>query len=81
MNDLVEIVRAYACYGVLAFVVTVFATPLAAQMAKRLGMMDQPDQKLKAHARPIPYRSGSSPRRAVRARAERKRRSVPGPPA
>lgn len=48
----------YMNYGALAFVVTVFATPLAAWAARRMGVMDMPDQRLKPHARPIPYLGG-----------------------
>jgi UDP-GlcNAc:undecaprenyl-phosphate GlcNAc-1-phosphate transferase len=58
MDALVELIQQYGWYGVIAFVVTVFATPLAAQVARRLGVMDLPDQALKPHARPIPYLGG-----------------------
>lgn len=50
--------RPYHGYGLAAFVVTVFATPAAAGLARRLGVMDMPDQLLKPHARPTPYLGG-----------------------
>lgn len=50
--------RPYHGYGLTAFVVTVFATPAAAGLARRLGVMDMPDQALKPHARPTPYLGG-----------------------
>lgn len=60
MDALIELIQQYAWYGVIAFVVTVFATPLAAQVARRLGVMDLPDQTLKPHARPVPYLGGAA---------------------
>jgi UDP-GlcNAc:undecaprenyl-phosphate GlcNAc-1-phosphate transferase len=60
MEALVELIQQYAWYGVIAFVVTVFATPLAAQVAKRFGVMDLPDRNLKPHVRPVPYLGGAA---------------------
>ncbi len=42
---------------IAGFVVAVVATPLAARLAVRLGLVDQPGP-LKVHARPVPYLGG-----------------------
>ncbi len=60
MSDFLDILKSYQWYGVIAFVVTVFATPLASRAARRLNVMDFPDQRLKPHARPIPYLGGAA---------------------
>lgn len=48
----------YGPYGLLAFAVAFLATPLAIQLARRTGVLDQPDRELKPHARPTPYLGG-----------------------
>lgn len=48
----------YAGYGAIALIVALLATPLAGALARRLGIMDYPDQTLKPHARPTPYLGG-----------------------
>ncbi len=58
--SLIDVIDEYKNYGLLALLVTVFATPVAAQVAKRFGVLDQPDQQLKPHARPIPYLGGAA---------------------
>jgi len=55
-----DVVQSFAWLGVCAFGVTVFATPLAAVVARRLGVMDMPDTLLKPHARPTPYLGGAA---------------------
>ena len=60
MEVLLEVIGEYKNYGLIALIVTVFLTPLAAQVARRLGVMDRPDQDLKPHARPIPYLGGAA---------------------
>jgi UDP-GlcNAc:undecaprenyl-phosphate GlcNAc-1-phosphate transferase len=55
-----EKVQTYQSVGIIAFVVTVFVTPIAAMLARRFGVMDMPDQKLKPHARPTPYLGGTA---------------------
>jgi UDP-GlcNAc:undecaprenyl-phosphate GlcNAc-1-phosphate transferase len=60
MEGLLELLGEYKNYGLIALVVTVFLTPLAARVARHLGVMDQPDQDLKPHARPIPYLGGAA---------------------
>ena len=60
MEALFELIGEYKNYGLIALIVTVFATPLAAQAGKRLGVMDRPDRYLKPHARPIPYLGGAA---------------------
>jgi UDP-GlcNAc:undecaprenyl-phosphate GlcNAc-1-phosphate transferase len=60
MSDFLQVAQTYGWYGVLAFVVTAFATPLAAGVARRLGVMDMPDTYLKPHARPTPYLGGAA---------------------
>ncbi len=42
---------------IVAFVVAVVATPLAARLATRLGIVDRPGP-LKVHSRPVPYLGG-----------------------
>ena len=60
MSGFLDIIRGYQTYGLIAFVVTVFATPVAVRIARRLGVMDFPDQGLKPHAKPIPYLGGTA---------------------
>lgn len=60
MEALLEVLRAYQHLGVIALVATVFLTPLAMRIAHRFGVLDIPDQKLKPHARPIPYLGGTA---------------------
>jgi UDP-GlcNAc:undecaprenyl-phosphate/decaprenyl-phosphate GlcNAc-1-phosphate transferase len=48
----------YWPYGLLAFAVAFLATPLAIQLARRTGVLDQPDRVLKPHAHPTPYLGG-----------------------
>jgi len=60
MNWLYVTIRDYQSYGLLAFVLTVFATPVAMRIAQRFGVMDMPDRKLKPHARPTPYLGGTA---------------------
>lgn len=55
-----EVIQSFAWLGVCAFGVTVFATPIAAVVARRLGVMDMPDTLLKPHARPTPYLGGAA---------------------
>lgn len=52
--------REYGALGLIALLVTVFATPIAAQIARRTGVMDMPDTFLKPHARPTPYLGGTA---------------------
>jgi len=58
VTDMGTILHTYRAYGLVAFVVTVFATPLAMRLARRLGVVDRPDDYLKPHARPTPYFGG-----------------------
>ena len=58
MDKLLTVVRPYLLLCVVAFVVATFATPFAIRLARRLGVMDYPDQHLKPHAKPIPYLGG-----------------------
>ncbi len=60
MTRLYRIVEAYQWYAMGAFVVSAFATPLAVQVARRLGVLDMPDMALKPHARPTPYLGGTA---------------------
>ena len=60
MHGYAEIVNGYQAYGLTAFVITVFATPIAMRVASHYGVMDVPDQKLKPHAKPIPYLGGAA---------------------
>lgn len=54
----IQVAKDFAWYGVIAMVVTAFATPVAATLARRYGVLDVPDQQLKPHARPTPYLGG-----------------------
>jgi len=60
LNEYLTVLQEYAGYWMLAFVVAVFATPIAAGVARRLGVMDVPDRYLKPHARPTPYLGGAA---------------------
>ncbi len=60
MMGILDILKAYQYYGLLAFAATVFLTPAAIVVAQRLGVMDMPDTKLKPHARPTPYLGGTA---------------------
>jgi len=60
MQGLATVIQDIGWYGVLAFVVTVFATPVAALAARRWGVLDMPDRDLKPHARPTPYLGGTA---------------------
>lgn len=60
MHNFLDVLRNYQSYGWVAFIATVFLTPLAIRAAHRLGVLDIPDRKLKPHARPIPYLGGTA---------------------
>jgi len=60
MHNFLDVLQAYQSYGWVAFIATVFLTPLAIRAAHRLGVLDIPDRKLKPHARPIPYLGGTA---------------------
>lgn len=42
----------------LAFLLSLYGTPLAQKVAYRYQILDQPDGKLKKHSRPVPYMGG-----------------------
>jgi UDP-GlcNAc:undecaprenyl-phosphate GlcNAc-1-phosphate transferase len=58
MGELSGILMHYMPAAGLAFLVAFLSTPLAAAVARRLDVMDHPDQFLKPHARPTPYLGG-----------------------
>ena len=58
MEGILAILKSYQAYGLIAFATTMIATALAIRVARRLGVMDVPDQQLKPHARPTPYLGG-----------------------
>jgi len=60
MASLAQTLQPYWLYGLIAFIAAVFLTPLAMRIAFRYGVLDIPDQKLKPHARPIPYLGGTA---------------------
>ncbi len=60
MSVFLTVLREYQYFGLLAFFATVFLTPFAIRVAFRLNVLDVPDQKLKPHARPIPYLGGTA---------------------
>lgn len=53
-----EIIGKNLISALIAFVVTLVATPVAIALARRLDIMDRPDAVLKPHARPTPYLGG-----------------------
>jgi UDP-GlcNAc:undecaprenyl-phosphate GlcNAc-1-phosphate transferase len=60
MNSALTVLKTYQYFGWIAFIVAAFLTPVAMRAARRLGVLDVPDQKLKPHARPIPYLGGAA---------------------
>lgn len=60
MSSLSELFGTVRYFGLAALLVTVFLTPLAMRAAYRFRVLDVPDQKLKPHARPIPYLGGTA---------------------
>lgn len=58
VESFIGVVRQYLAFGLIAFVATTFATPIAIRVARRLGAVDVPDRRLKPHARPTPYLGG-----------------------
>lgn len=54
------VVKSYQHIGLIAFVATVFLTPVAMRLAWRYGVLDMPDKQLKPHARPTPYLGGTA---------------------
>ncbi len=60
MRDILTVLLDYQYFGWIAFIATVFLTPLAIRAAHRFGVLDIPDQKLKPHARPTPYLGGTA---------------------
>ncbi|MGD8452467.1 MAG: MraY family glycosyltransferase [Phycisphaerae bacterium] len=60
MDAFWDLLSVYGGYGLTAFVVAVFATPLAMRVAQRFGVMDFPDTFLKPHAKPTPYLGGAA---------------------
>jgi UDP-GlcNAc:undecaprenyl-phosphate GlcNAc-1-phosphate transferase len=60
MRSFLDILQTYQYFGGIAFIAAVFLTPVAIRAAHRFGVLDIPDQKLKPHARPIPYLGGAA---------------------
>jgi UDP-GlcNAc:undecaprenyl-phosphate GlcNAc-1-phosphate transferase len=58
LHAILQAAESYQLYGWIALAVAGFSTPLAARLARRMGVMDMPDTFLKPHARPIPYLGG-----------------------
>lgn len=58
LHAILQAAERYQLYGWIALAVAGFSTPLAARLARRLGVMDMPDTLLKPHARPTPYLGG-----------------------
>ena len=50
----------YEAYAFIALLVTALATPVAARLAFRYGVLDRPDRFLKPHAKPTPYLGGTA---------------------
>lgn len=60
MLALTEVLTHYLPAVGIAFLAALLSTPLAAAVARRLNVMDHPDQLLKPHARPTPYLGGTA---------------------
>lgn len=58
MDQFLTNLLAHLPIGGLAFAGAFALTPLAMAAARRFGVMDMPDKKLKPHARPTPYLGG-----------------------
>lgn len=56
--DPLSLLRANGPFGLVGLAVAIMATPLVARLARRLDVMDHPDQVLKPHASPVPYLGG-----------------------
>lgn len=54
----VDLLNGYSHVFVIAFLVTMVATPLAMRAAQAIGVVDKPDFSRKAHTHPIPYLGG-----------------------
>ncbi len=46
--------------SLLSFLLALYLTPKAAEVARRYGLLDRPDGKLKRHSQPVPYLGGLS---------------------
>lgn len=55
-----EILADFWPAGLIAFAVSLAATPLAKAVALRYGIVDRPDAFLKPHGKPIPYLGGAA---------------------
>ena len=45
---------------VIAFMVSIYGTPIARKAALKFGIVDKPDGHLKSHGEPVPYLGGLS---------------------
>ena len=54
----IDVLNSYAHIFVIAFIVTLLATPLARRLAEACGVVDRPDAKRKLHSQPVAYFGG-----------------------
>jgi UDP-GlcNAc:undecaprenyl-phosphate GlcNAc-1-phosphate transferase len=54
----IDVLNSYAHIFVIAFVVTLLATPFARRLAEACGVVDRPDAKRKLHSQPVAYFGG-----------------------
>ena len=54
----IDVLNSYAHIFVIAFVVTLIATPFARRLAEACGVVDCPDAKRKLHSQPVAYFGG-----------------------
>src|SRR5262245_39444647 len=54
----INLLNSYAHVFVVAFMVTLLVTPVVRRIAEAAGVVDRPDFKRKAHARPVAYLGG-----------------------
>lgn len=60
MSQILQIFSEYQLAAWISLAVAAAATPVAMVAAKKLDVMDHPDQLLKPHARPTPYLGGAA---------------------
>ena len=56
--NVMSVLNTYSILFILAFTVTLLATPIVRRIAKSAGIVDKPDMKRKAHREPVAYLGG-----------------------
>lgn len=60
LTEILTTLSTYQLYGWIALLVAAVMTPVAMVAARKLDVMDHPDQVLKPHSRPTPYLGGAA---------------------